>query len=108
MAFALPLLLILLFGYALSLDVDNVKVVIVDHDRTDLSRDFASRLDASAYFDLVSVLPDDGAAAAWLDAGKATIALGGGPRTSARTARRPCRSCSTRATRTSGPSPAAT
>jgi len=31
MAFALPLLLILLFGYALSLDVDNVKVVIVDH-----------------------------------------------------------------------------
>lgn len=75
MAFALPLLLILLFGYALSLDVDNVKVVIVDHDRTELSRDFASRLDASAYFDLVNVLPDDRAAAAWLDAGKATIAV---------------------------------
>ena len=75
MAFALPLLLILLFGYALSLDVDNVKVVVVDHDRTDLTRDFASRLDASAYFDLVSYLPDDRAAAAWLDAGKATIAL---------------------------------
>jgi len=75
MAFALPLLLILLFGYALSLDVDNVKVVIVDHDRTELSRDFAGRLDASAYFDLVSYLPDERAAAAWLDAGKATIAL---------------------------------
>ena len=75
MAFALPLLLILLFGYALSLDVDNVKVVIVDHDRTDLSRDFASRLDASAYFDLVTYLPDERAAVAWLDAGKATIAL---------------------------------
>jgi len=75
MAFALPLLLILLFGYALSLDVDSVKVVIVDHDRTDLSRDFASRLDASAYFDLVATLPDDRTAAAWLDAGRATIAL---------------------------------
>jgi ABC-2 type transport system permease protein len=75
MAFALPLLLILLFGYALSLDVDNVKVVVVDHDRTDLSRDFASRLDASAYFDLVTTLPDERAAAAWLDSGKATIAL---------------------------------
>lgn len=75
MAFALPLLLILLFGYALSLDVDNVKVVIVDHDRTALSRDFASRLDASPYFDLVSHLPDDRQAAAWLDAGRATIAL---------------------------------
>ncbi len=75
MAFALPLLLILLFGYALSLDVDNVKVVIVDHDRTELSRDFAGRLDASAYFDLVTYLPDERAAVAWLDAGKATIAL---------------------------------
>jgi ABC-2 type transport system permease protein len=75
MAFALPLVLILLFGYALSLDVDNVKVVVVDHDRTDLSRDFASRLDASAYFDLVSTLPNDREAAAWLDAGRATIAL---------------------------------
>lgn len=75
MAFALPLLLILLFGYALSLDVDNVKVVIVDQDRTELSRDFAGRLDASAYFDLVTHLPDERAAVAWLDAGKATIAL---------------------------------
>lgn len=75
MAFALPLVLILLFGYALSLDVDNVRVVVVDHDRTELSRDFASRLDASAYFDLVTTLPDDRAAAAWLDAGRATIAL---------------------------------
>ena len=75
MAFALPLLLILLFGYALSLDVDNVKVVIVDQDRTELSRDFAGRLDASAYFDLVTYLPDERAAVAWLDTGKATIAL---------------------------------
>ncbi len=75
MAFALPLLLILLFGYALSLDVDNVKVVIVDQDRTELSRDFAGRLDASAYFDLVTHLPDERAAVAWLDSGKATIAL---------------------------------
>jgi len=75
MAFALPLLLILLFGYALSLDVDNVKVVVVDQDRTELSRDFAGRLDASAYFDLVTHLPDESAAVTWLDAGKATIAL---------------------------------
>jgi len=75
MAIAMPLLLMMLYGYALSLDVDNVKVVIVDHDRTELSRDFAGRLDASAYFDLVTYLPDERAAAAWLDAGKATIAL---------------------------------
>ena len=36
LAFALPLLLILLFGYALSLDVDNIKIVVVDRDKTAL------------------------------------------------------------------------
>jgi ABC-2 type transport system permease protein len=33
LAFAIPLLLILLFGYALSLDVDKVETVVVDQDR---------------------------------------------------------------------------
>ncbi len=50
LAFALPLLLILLFGYALSLDVDKSRRSVVDHDQTDLSRDFIRRLDASPYF----------------------------------------------------------
>jgi hypothetical protein len=36
LAFIIPLLLIFLFGYALSLDVDNIQVVVVDHDQTDL------------------------------------------------------------------------
>ena len=34
MAFAIPILLILLFGYALSLDVEHIKTVVVDQDRT--------------------------------------------------------------------------
>ena len=42
LAFAIPLLLIILFGYALSLDVDNVETAIVDYDKTELSRDFIS------------------------------------------------------------------
>jgi ABC-2 type transport system permease protein len=50
LAFFIPLLLILLFGYALSLDVENVKTIIVDHDKSPLSRDFIRKLDASAYF----------------------------------------------------------
>ncbi|MEN6622693.1 MAG: ABC transporter permease [Smithella sp.] len=50
LAFAIPLLLIILFGYALSLDVDNVKTVVIDYDKTELSRDFLTRLTASPYF----------------------------------------------------------
>jgi len=42
-----PLLLILLFGYALSLDVEHIETVVVDNERTELSRDFISRLGAS-------------------------------------------------------------
>jgi ABC-2 type transport system permease protein len=54
LAFIIPLLLILLFGYALSLDVEHIPTAVVDHDRTPESRDFIRRLDASVYFDVVA------------------------------------------------------
>jgi len=54
LAFIIPLLLILLFGYALSLDVEHLATAVVDHDRTPESRDFIRRLGASIYFDVVA------------------------------------------------------
>lgn len=54
LAFIIPLLLILLFGYALSLDVEHIPTAVVDFDRTPESRDFVQRLDASVYFDVVA------------------------------------------------------
>src|SRR3990172_5954766 len=62
LAFAIPLLLILLFGYALSLDVNHIRTVVVDHDRTDLSRDFLRKLGASSYFTIIAHLPSAKAA----------------------------------------------
>ena len=55
LAFAIPLILIILFGYALSLDVDNVQTVFVDYDKSGLSRDFIRRLDASSYFHVYAI-----------------------------------------------------
>jgi len=75
LAFAIPLILILLFGYALSLDVDNVRTVIVDHDNTFQSRDLVRRLDASPYFHVVARLGTSQEAADWLDHGRTTLAL---------------------------------
>ena len=75
LAFAIPLLLILLFGYALSLDVDNIPTVVLDQDRTDLSRDFIRRLDASSYFTVTAHLPNSRAVAESLDEGRATLAV---------------------------------
>ncbi|MCE5281137.1 MAG: ABC transporter permease [Deltaproteobacteria bacterium] len=75
LAFALPLLLILLFGYALSLDVDNIKTVVVDREKTDLSRDFIRRLEASPYFRIQAQFADTGAVTEALDHGQATLAI---------------------------------
>jgi ABC-2 type transport system permease protein/ribosome-dependent ATPase len=38
LAFVVPALLMLLFGYGLSLDVENIPFAMVDHDRTPPAR----------------------------------------------------------------------
>lgn len=50
LALAIPMLLILLFGYALNLDVDDVPTVVWDQSRTPQSRELISLLDGSPYF----------------------------------------------------------
>ncbi len=75
LAFAIPLILILLFGYALSLDVEDVRTVVVDYDGTKQSRDLVRRLDASPYFQVVAHLKNSAEAADWLDHGWTTLAL---------------------------------
>ena len=51
---AMPVLLLLLFGYALTLDVDDVPFTVWDQSRTPASRELISRFTASRYFSLVS------------------------------------------------------
>ncbi|MBN2516289.1 MAG: ABC transporter permease [Deltaproteobacteria bacterium] len=75
LAFAIPLLLILLFGYALSLDVDNIETVVVDQDRTSFSRDFLRKLDASSYFNIIGYLSDTDEVNKYLDHGWTTMAV---------------------------------
>lgn len=67
LAFFIPLLLILLFGYALSLDVDNIETIVVDFDQTDLSRDLIRKLNASSYFNVIRHLPNTRALAGDID-----------------------------------------
>ncbi len=67
LAFAIPLILIILFGYALNLDVNNVETVVIDHDKTELSRDFLSKLSASPYFHIAAHLNETKTATDYLD-----------------------------------------
>jgi len=53
LALALPFLLLLLFGYALTLDVDRIPTVVVDHDRSQLSREVIARFEGSRYFEVL-------------------------------------------------------
>jgi ABC-2 type transport system permease protein len=53
MGIAIPLLLIILFGWALSLDVDRVPIAIHDQSRTVASRDLISRFEGSRYLTIV-------------------------------------------------------
>ena len=75
LAFIIPLLLILLFGYALSLDVEHIPTAVVDHDRTPESRDFVRRLDASVYFDVVAHPPSTAALAELLDRNRILVGV---------------------------------
>jgi ABC-2 type transport system permease protein len=75
LAFIIPLLLILLFGYALSLDVDHLATAVVDHDRTPESREFVRRLDASIYFDVVARPATTAALTELLDRNRVTLGV---------------------------------
>ncbi len=50
MALALPLLMILLFGYALTLDVDRIPTLVYDMNRSPESRELISLFEGSRYF----------------------------------------------------------
>ncbi|MBL8228949.1 MAG: ABC transporter permease [Bryobacterales bacterium] len=51
MALAIPMLLLVLFGYALSLDVDKIPLMVFDQDRAPESRELIRRFTGSRYFE---------------------------------------------------------
>ena len=54
--FGMPLVLMLLFGFAITTDVKNVRTVVVTSSMDHLTQQAVDRLAASEYFDIVSVV----------------------------------------------------
>ncbi len=75
MGIAIPMLLLLLFGYALTLDVDNVPLVVWDQSESRKSRDFISRFDSSPYFSLLRYVRSYQEIERAIDSGETLIAL---------------------------------
>ena len=57
--FIFPLILLVLFGYAINFDVHHIKMVIYDQDKSVDSRNFIRTLTSSEYFDLVGYINDE-------------------------------------------------
>jgi ABC-2 type transport system permease protein len=71
----LPLVLLLLFGYALTLDVDRVPLAVWDQSGTTQSRELVSRFEGSRYFSLTERAGTYQEVEADLDHGRALMAL---------------------------------
>jgi len=56
--FVMPLLLLLLFGYAVTLDIKQVRVAVYDQERSERSREFIRRFAESKYFSLAANVGD--------------------------------------------------
>jgi len=59
LSFVVPVVMMLLLGYGLSLDVENIPFAVVDYDRSALSRDYAYRFIGSRYFAFKGYLTDE-------------------------------------------------
>jgi ABC-2 type transport system permease protein len=75
MALAIPLLMLLLFGFALSLDVDRIPTLIYDADRTSASREVIERFAGSRYFSIAGYVDNYRPIEAGIDSGKVLMGV---------------------------------
>ena len=75
LAFLLPVLLLVLFGYAISWDVRNIHTAVLDGDRSARSRELIDAFRASGYFTFVEDLERPGDIGNLFDRGKVQVAL---------------------------------
>src|SRR3989339_1029887 len=72
---AMPIVMLILYGFAASLDVNHIPISILDQDKTGESRNFINRFINNKYFKLVSFLYSDNQIPVVLDEGRAKVVL---------------------------------
>ncbi len=73
--FVMPVVQVLIIGYAVNTDVRHVPLAVYDLDRTPASRDLLARFEGSGCFDVVRRIQVEGEIQAVLDAGDAKAVL---------------------------------
>ena len=75
MAILLPMILLLIFAYAISFDVDKIATVVYDMDKSSLSRGLIECFSASDYFRVRGYVDRFEEIDQWLDRRKAKVAI---------------------------------
>jgi ABC-2 type transport system permease protein len=75
LSLAIPVILIMLFGYALTLDLRKVPTVVWDQSQSAQSRDLLSLYSGSPYFSIIGYFDNYKALQLALDRGKAMVAI---------------------------------
>ncbi len=75
MALGMPMIFIFLFGYAITLDIDNVKITVCDHDKTKESREYIGSFASSGYFNISKFTDSEKELLYSLDSGYAKAGL---------------------------------
>lgn len=71
----LPLFLLVMFGFAISLDITHIPLAVLDRDRTETSRAFIDSFLHSEFFDLKTVMQKETEIDGLLDEGRALAAI---------------------------------
>ena len=75
LALLMPVMMLLLYGYALSLDVDHIQTLIYDQDGTEASRDLMRQFQGSRYFDVAGFVNDYAAIQRGIDTNKILVGV---------------------------------
>jgi ABC-2 type transport system permease protein len=70
-----PLFLLVMFGFAISLDITHIPLAVLDRDRTETSRAYIDSFLHSEFFDLKTVMQNETEIDRLLDEGRALVAL---------------------------------
>ena len=73
--FVPPIVQMLIFGYAATLEVRHIPIAVLDYDNSQVSRELLSRFTASPYFDVRTYLSDRREIGNLIDRGGVTVAL---------------------------------
>jgi ABC-2 type transport system permease protein len=74
-SFLIPFVLLLLFGYALSLDIKNIPFSVLDYNNSNASREFVSGFSQSGYFDLKGYLNSEAELKNTIDSGESLAVI---------------------------------